>query len=124
MEVGVGCRGGEDGGGGGCQQEWSRDGGGCRLEWRGGGGGGLTSRVNVGGGGGGGAGSTEKVGMGGGGGRGGGGGCAAGDVESLEDVRPHLCKEELLKTFFNKMSSKKQTRCRYKRFRVVCVVQT
>ncbi|MFS7983877.1 hypothetical protein Hanom_Chr11g00979811 [Helianthus anomalus] len=42
----------------------------------------------------------------------------------LEEVSPGLREEEVLKTFFNEITFKKQTHCRLKRLRVVCLRQT
>ncbi|MFS8029126.1 hypothetical protein Hanom_Chr16g01518641 [Helianthus anomalus] len=42
----------------------------------------------------------------------------------FEDLSPHLPQEEVVQTFYNEITSKKQTHCRFKRLRVVCVGQT
>ncbi|MFS7955010.1 hypothetical protein Hanom_Chr07g00637411 [Helianthus anomalus] len=45
-------------------------------------------------------------------------------MKMYEDVRPCLFGEEVRKRFFNEITSRKQTICRPKRLRVVCVGQT
>ncbi|KAF5767205.1 hypothetical protein HanRHA438_Chr14g0631621 [Helianthus annuus] len=53
--------------------------------------------------------------------------CVEKGLKRCEDIGPCLRGKRMrrgLKTFFNEMSSKKQTVCRAKRLRVVCATQT